>query len=440
MKTKGIFMVVFVFIFTLFGNVQRTDAQLLKKLKKRTQRAAEEAVIRKTEQKVYKETSKKMDTILGNDTQKENSQRKCPVGNQPKNNENEGLANYPKDENSNKLVRVNSKFDFVPGEKIIFYDDFSNDFIGDFPSKWNTNGGGEVVTINDTPNRYFELNGGNRTFYIPDLNFVLPEEYTLEFDLLVKGIDNKTSSVAKLTVTLSDNNQFSNGVNFAKVSIPFCQYTPIGIAVLNSINRISTIRNSIDANLREIVLYKPHISIAVNKTRFRMYINQIKYIDIPRLIAPNNLIKYIKFSIRGFAEGKEHLFISNVKVAKGGLDLRRQLIKEGKVSTNGILFNVNSSVIKPQSFGIIRQISQVLKQDNLMRLKIIGYTDSDGSEASNLKLSEKRAEAVKKALIEVYGVKSARLFSEGKGESKPVGDNKTKEGKALNRRVEFIKL
>jgi outer membrane protein OmpA-like peptidoglycan-associated protein len=89
--------------------------------------------------------------------------------------------------------------------------------------------------------------------------------------------------------------------------------------------------------------------------------------------------------------------------------------------------------------GIIRQISQVLVQEASMKLKIVGHTDADGSDESNLKLSKNRADAVKNALVSVYGVSADRLTSEGKGEGEPVGDNNTPDGKAQNRRVEFIK-
>ena len=113
---------------------------------------------------------------------------------------------------------------------------------------------------------------------------------------------------------------------------------------------------------------------------------------------------------------------------------------EGKISTNGILFDSGSANIKTQSYGIIRQISQVLMQDSSIKLNIIGHTDADGSDDTNMILSQKRAEAVKNALINVYKIDASRLASEGKGESEPVADNATTEGKAQNRRVEFIKM
>ena len=134
------------------------------------------------------------------------------------------------------------------------------------------------------------------------------------------------------------------------------------------------------------------------------------------------------------------MFLRNLKVAEGGIDLRRKLIEEGSVSTNGILFDSGSANIQPQSYGIIRQISQVLMQERDMKLNIIGHTDADGSDDTNLALSKRRADAVKNALITIYNISGNRLQTDGKGESVPVGDNKTTDGKAQNRRVEFVKI
>ena len=194
----------------------------------------------------------------------------------------------------------------------------------------------------------------------------------------------------------------------------------------------------VTADIRKAVLNQPHISIAVNKKRFRLWVNQKKYIDVPRGV-PSGLTS-LKFESNNFKDGKERLFISNLKVAKGGVDLRRKLLSEGKISTNGILFDSGSANIQPQSMGIIRQISQVLQQDSNIKLKIVGHTDADGNDATNLELSKKRAAAVKKALVSVYKVASDRLRTDGKGETAPVGDNTTADGKAQNRRVEFIKI
>lgn len=338
-------------------------------------------------------------------------------------------------------IEVYSKYDFVPGDKTLFFDDFSNDFIGDLPSKWNTNGSGNIVKFNKVEGNWFELKAGYRLYAIPDLS-QLPEDYTIEFDLLTSGVSNKTSSGARVHVILSDANTFSNGeTHYVSVSLPLGQYAPFNIDTYNFFNgKAGMINSGLTADIRDEVKNQPHIAISVTKKRFRLWVNEVKYIDIPRFIEELNVLNYLKFHVYGLTDGEERVFIKNVKVAEGGVDLRRKLMSEGKISTNGILFDSGSANIQPQSLGIVRQISQVLMQDDSIKLNIIGHTDSDGPDDSNLKLSKERAEAVKTALVNIYNISANRLTTEGKGESEPVADNNTASGKAQNRRVEFVKI
>jgi outer membrane protein OmpA-like peptidoglycan-associated protein len=88
----------------------------------------------------------------------------------------------------------------------------------------------------------------------------------------------------------------------------------------------------------------------------------------------------------------------------------------------------------------LKELADVLTKYADIKIKIVGHTDSDGTDAANLELSKKRAAAVKEALAKDFSIDAARMETDGKGESESVGDNKTKEGKAQNRRVEFIKL
>ncbi len=412
-----------------------TNAQILKKLKKRAERTVE----RKLEQKVDRETGKGMDSIL--DPNDKSSKKDSPNPN-PNDSPNLNKSKNPSPETNNPNIsddlEVYSKFDFVPGDKQLFFDNFSQDFIGDFPSRWNTNATGEVVKINNE--NWFELKSGYGVFYVPDVKD-LPEDYTIEFDLITQGIDKKTSSTARVHIILSDNNKFNDGLeHYVKTAIPLGQYGAFSLRVNNYFNRNGgDINTDIKADIRDEVLNRPHIAISVTKQRYRLWINEVKYVDIPRFIQELNVLKYLKFHINNFKDGKERVFITNLKVAEGGVDLRRKLLSEGSISTNGILFDSGSANIQPQSLGIVRQISQVLMQDENINLMIVGHTDSDGNDDANLKLSKSRAEAVKSALINIYKISGERLTTDGKGESVPVADNSTSEGKAQNRRVEFVK-
>lgn len=412
-----------------------SQAQLLKKLGKRAERAAERTVERRVDREASKKTDQVLDSIL-----EPNSKGKKAK----KTKDSPGNPDHPSTGAENTLsgpksIQVYSKFDYVPGDKPLFFDDFGNDFIGDFPSKWNTNAGGELVTLGDSSQKWLELKSGFGLYYIPDVP-QLPEEYTIEFDLAAVGLDRKTSSQARIAITLSDDSQFKPGTNNAYAEIPFCQYSAIGITVQNNINNKREIRSTVKADIRDVVLATPHISIAVNKQRFRLWVNEAKYIDVPRLVPSGSVLHTLKFLANGFTDGKEKVFISNLKVAEGGVDLRRKLISEGKISTNAILFESGSANLKPESMGVIRQISQVLQQETSINLKIVGHTDAEGSDKANIKLSKYRAASVKNALTSVYDIDPSRLSVDGKGESSPVSDNDSPEGKAQNRRVEFIKI
>lgn len=442
MKTSltGKLLLSFLIAFAFFAN---GNAQLLKKLGKRAQKAAERTVERRVDQEASKKTDEVLDSILepgkkGEQTPPDVDLPNPNTGGQTNESPNSSGTVPDAPVTGPKTIQVYSKFDYVPGDKPLFFDDFAEDFIGDFPAKWNTNAGGEVVTLGDSDQKWLGLKSGYNIFYIPNVP-QLPEEYTIEFDIAAVGIDRNTSSTSKLAIMLSDDEKFGDGQNFTFAEVPFCQYSPIGITVENRVNGKREIRSTVKADLRDEVLNYPHVSIAVNKQRFRLWVNEVKYIDVPQLVSQGAVLHTLKFHANGFKDGKEQIFISNLKVAEGGVDLRRKLIAEGKISTNGILFDSGSANLKPESMGIIRQIYQVLQQDANINLQIVGHTDSDGADDTNLKLSKSRADAVKNALVNVYGVDSGRLTTDGKGELEPIAENTSPEGKAQNRRVEFIK-
>ncbi|WP_108246852.1 OmpA family protein [Muricauda brasiliensis] len=416
------------------------EAQFFKKLAKKAEKAAERTVERRVDRETTKKTDQALDSILEPGSGGKQSPGNPQGNGNPGGTVNEnGTSNGPVTAGP-KTIEVYSKFDYVPGDKPIFYDDFNDDFMGDFPSKWNTNGSGEVVTVDGLPGKWYSI--ANRSLTLPNLGSQLPEDFTMEFDLKVTNLTRNTSSLATLDIYLSETPNLTTSESNVMATLNFCQYIAVGVKVDNDFrDDPSPITNTLQRDLREVFKDVAHISIAVNKNRYRLWINETKIVDLPQFVVRPNQINYPKFYVSNIDEqgNKERVLIGNLKIAEGGVDLRRKLMSEGKISTNGILFNSGSADILPQSMGIIRQISQVLTQDKSIKLNIVGHTDSDGSDESNLSLSENRAEAVKKALISVYGISSDRLSSEGKGEAEPVADNNSAQGKAQNRRVEFIK-
>lgn len=104
-----------------------------------------------------------------------------------------------------------------------------------------------------------------------------------------------------------------------------------------------------------------------------------------------------------------------------------------------IHFDTGKSTIRPESQGVIDQITAMLMNHNELKIQIQGHTDDVGSEEANMQLSEQRAQAVMQAVVS-KGIDKERLTSVGFGEKKPVADNKTEEGRAKNRRVELLKM
>ena len=128
--------------------------------------------------------------------------------------------------------------------------------------------------------------------------------------------------------------------------------------------------------------------------------------------------------------------VAGVKEMKGCPAIKEETKKLFEKALTGIQFETGSAVIKKSSYGILDQVVSVMNENPEYNLEVHGHTDSQGDDAKNLTLSEKRAASVRDYLTE-KGVNGDRLRSSGHGETAPVADNGTSAGRAKNRRVEF---
>jgi outer membrane protein OmpA-like peptidoglycan-associated protein len=183
---------------------------------------------------------------------------------------------------------------------------------------------------------------------------------------------------------------------------------------------------------------KMRVSVWIQKQRLRLYINEAKILDLPRLLPPGMTCNKLEFVSNSY-EGNNSL-MTNVRISYGAPDTRNKLLTTGKFVTHGITFDVNSDKIKPESYGTLKDIASVLKDNATVKVKIIGHTDSDGDAAANLDLSKRRATSVKNELVKSFGIDASRLETDGKGKTEPIAPNDTPVNKAQNRRVEFIKM
>lgn len=127
------------------------------------------------------------------------------------------------------------------------------------------------------------------------------------------------------------------------------------------------------------------------------------------------------------------------KVEFTAAELARLLDEKGSVALHNILFDTGRATLKPESSAALAAVIDLLKSDAALRLEIQGHTDNVGAPAANLKLSQDRAATVKAYLVQHASVTGDRLTTSGFGDTKPVADNKTEEGRAQNRRVELVK-
>jgi outer membrane protein OmpA-like peptidoglycan-associated protein len=397
---------------------------------------------RKVEEKVEKKTEEAVEKALEGNQEEEAEES----------DESENKSNKNDDENTSETTneisfKSFSKFDFIPGDRIIFFEDFSQDNIGDFPVKWNTNGSGEVISTNLFPGKWLKM--VNDVNYVPDIKHPFPENFTLEFDLATNfQLDYPYQFMGYFKFEIAKIEDMNNAVNggyeidYLNNEFEF-QFKDVATAWIKGHNKNGVnISNNVDGKWLQSMHKKIiHISISANKQRYRMWINQNKIFDLPRILAAEpsyNILRFLTYSIN---QDKEYnVLISNIKFAEGSLDARSKLITEGKLVTNAITFDSGSDKIKPESYTMIKSISEVLASNPDVKIMIIGHTDSDGNAVKNQSLSEARSLSVKNILVSEFGVDGSRIQTSGKGDTLPVEDNSTSLGKAKNRRVEFVKM
>ena len=336
-----------------------------------------------------------------------------------------------------------SRFDFVPGEKVVGFEDFSQDSIGDFPAKWNTNAAGEIVTVAGKPGRWLKLTRAGA--FVPELTPTLPDNFTLEFDLLVPPAFNSGYLFNASIVELDDVKQIAQWQT-ASNRFTFTAWPGGGPTWQTSLDcaagrqqRDRDHHGGPSTDTKSPWKSDPvHIAVTRQGARVRVYLNQEKMWDVPRALLPTAKYNAIVFFVPNVDAGSEY-FVSNVRLAVGAPDTRNKLLTQGKWVTNGILFDVNSDRIRGESYGTLKEVAGVLTENADLKVQIVGHTDSDGEAAANLDLSRRRAASVKTVLTTEFKIDAARMDTDGKGENEPADKANTPAGKANNRRVEFIK-
>jgi outer membrane protein OmpA-like peptidoglycan-associated protein len=316
---------------------------------------------------------------------------------------------------SGTVASVSTKFDFVPGDSVMFFDDFTQDELGEFPQKWRLVGGTfEVAEMNSERWVRCVSPDGRIRMKVPA---GLPEFWTLEFDLYEQ--DPPTN------FTLTVNGLTKAGDVVWEVMFP---YGGTNLAFRSGDIFAQTPLEGGTSNGRH------HVMLSGRGTALKGYIDRQRLANAPDVTAAGTAAE---FDLRLFSAGKP--MITQVRLAKGPRP-PKDLLAEGKLVTHGILFATGSDVVLPESAPVLRQVAAWMEANPAAKLRITGHTDNVGAAAGNLDLSKRRAAAVAKVLSTQFAVGADRFTTDGKGDTQPVASNAKPEGRAMNRRVEFAKL
>lgn len=309
-------------------------------------------------------------------------------------------------------------YNFVAGEKTLFEDNFIYAKTEKPLSKWQLAGGKVSLIVQDSANCLSVDEYYTKLYPLLFKSKTLPDSFSIEYDTwLDKGYDGNPGIEIHLM----------NGDKEAVI-------TPNKhdlVVVYPDDGRAS--QENPEAYFGENKFYDRwvHISIAVYKNQLKVYLDQYKMIDVQDI-----RLKTQRILVTGNTSEHMKILLKNFRVATGFP--QKIKLDNGKFITRAIKFDVNKAILKPESITVLKMVQQFLTENPTVSFEIGGHTDSDGDDNYNLKLSQQRADAVKEQLVKM-GIAPSRLTTKGYGETKPVDDNKTPDGKANNRRVEFIK-
>lgn len=426
---KRILMMLLVLV-AVGGTTDVCAQSWLKKLGKKAEEAAKRAVERNVENKV----DKAVDDAMNPDQKKKKKDNS--KGETYDNGETLEATNNQQNGKGGKtdaksLEMTYAKSDFVPGDEIIFDDPMDNEQMGEFPSQWDLDhGNAEVASINGVKAIFFASGTVTIMPLMKPHDSYLPESFTIEMDIFI-GDGSKISEEPRKYNTSRYNFRFY----YNEDSYHTFYVLDDGKEVNWSFDREG--RSDIDgsqnsSNLVNINNWN-HLAISFNKRSFKAYINGSRVANVPNVES-----RPIRFTIGDIWDDHAGGYITNIRIAKGAVPLYDRMMSDGKFITYGITFDVGKSTIKPESMGEINRIVKLMTDNPDLKFSVEGHTDSTGNEASNQTLSEQRSQAIVAKLVEL-GISADRLTASGKGQSSPIADNSTDEGRAKNRRVEFVK-
>lgn len=428
MKRSKYFIKIVCLLIVSAVQYQHSHAQLLDRVKQRVRQTVEDKVVNKAGESTEKGMNKAEEKLKKSKDNKDEKPVKSPETTNVESNKTQPKEGVAKD--TVQVLQAYANYDFVPGDKILFECDFSDERNGELPGRFTLlMGNAEIQTLQQQKVLHMPPNNSMQMIPVMKTNQYLPEQFTFEFDVMMydnedyygtlnvyfqEGKDAKATGYESLHYIsfkeLFDNNNAS-----------LAWEAPGGIST----------SSSVPSNISGKPGTWKHIAIYVNKNIGKLYVDQ------HRVRAVNNLTKGAEM-LRLEIQSSRPVYIKNFRLAQGGDDAYKKVISDGKFVAYGIQFDVNKALLKPESMGTINEFVKMMKEKPELNFEIGGHTDNDGTIERNQILSKERAEAVKTQMI-AQGIDASRLTTKGYGASEPVAENNNAENKAKNRRVVFIK-
>ncbi len=340
-----------------------------------------------------------------------------------------------------------AKTDFVPGDEIFFEDTFENERLGEFPLRWDLlDGYVETVSLEGRKVLAFTDNGLGKVMPLmkDDKWNWLPEVFTVEYDLYVAPIseDGGSELGVELCLGIRGASDYYNAPSYVSFryredgssAMLWSLKKPGSDSWISGQKNLGLSPSFEDFNGKDNPLKAGawnHFAFSFNKRAFKGYVNGLRIINVPAMEAPGYL--YFNSSTKYRFSG-----ISNVRIAQGAVPLYDRLMSEGKIVTYAITFETGKADLKPESMVEVNRIAALMKENPGLEFEVQGHCDATGSDRVNDPLSQQRAEAIVAALVDL-DIAGARLTPVGKGSHEPIASNSTEEGRAKNRRVEFVK-
>lgn len=322
--------------------------------------------------------------------------------------------------------KIWDNYDFVPGSKVIFFTDFSDDKVGNFARRLKFLSGSMDVVERDGVRM---LRSTARSMFLIPVGKKLPERFTLEFDILSPPMGGGAEAIS-----FEGGAELDRGDQSADIL-----WQPGGTVILGSGFGGGTSTVSIPEAMQPLVTNNmAHIRVLMDGPYFKLYTNERRMYNIPELSFRRDSV--IRVYLYGSEDDGAAVYLAGIRVAESEVNvLYDALAAKGRWSTQGILFATGKAVLQPESRPVLKEIAATLKEHGDLKILIEGHTDNVGGAAANLALSDARAAAVKAALVADFAIGAERITTKGLGDTKPAVPNTTAEGRAQNRRVEVVK-